>query len=131
MVQLLSPEDQADPWGRPGVRPGQPGHPAHTQSQLALTVGDARPLCCPDTVEGVAAAIGGVVGRLEVPGTRGHAQTSTRPPPTTLLCVAWGSGEGSTGALSLEGAVGLADHWVGWGERTLVCTHWAWQSRSS
>lgn len=27
VVLLLSPEDQADPWGRPRVRPYWPGHP--------------------------------------------------------------------------------------------------------
>lgn len=79
MILLLRPEGQADPWGRPGVRPGRPGHPAHTQPRLALSVGDARVLRGPDTVEGVAAAVAGVVRGLEVSGTRGHAQTRTYP----------------------------------------------------
>lgn len=118
VVLLLSPEDQADPWGRPRVRPGRPGHPARTQSRLALTVGDAWPLCGPDTVEGVAAAVGGVVGRLEVSGTRGHAQTSTCPPPITLGLGVW-PGVVGRGA-QLEEATGPADHWVGLGEQTLV-----------
>ena len=50
---------------------------------------------------------------------------------TTLLKDCLGEELYAQVAEKLEGAEGLADHWVGWGERTPVCTHWAWQSRSS
>lgn len=78
VVLLLSPEDQADSWGkkrgeaRLARKPSPP-----LRLRLALTMGDARALRSPDTIEGIAAAIGGVVERLEVPGAGSHTQTST------------------------------------------------------
>lgn len=77
VVLLLSPEDQADPWRRLGVRAGRQEPPAHAHPGPALTVGDAWALSDPAGVEGVAAAVGGVVESPEVPGS-GRAQTGSR-----------------------------------------------------
>lgn len=89
VVLLLSLEDQADPWDREGGEARLAWTPpAPLSLGLALTMGDARVLCCRDAIEGVAAAIGGVVECLEVPGTRSHTHTRIRPWPRTPLRVA-------------------------------------------
>lgn len=117
VVLLLSPEDQADPCG--GLGSGQAGGSTLPvpSPRLTFTVGDAWVLRGPHAIEGVAAAVGGVVERLEMPGTKVHAQISTRLRPVTH-CV-WP--EGPQPALSLQGAVcgwrdpmgGTHAHWVG------------------
>lgn len=114
VVLLLSPEDQADTCGRGGGEARLAGAPASPSPRRALTVGDAWTLRGPDTIEGIAAAIGGVVERLEVSGIKGHDQTSTRPGPVPHRV--WP-------ALSLDRVfatgwtLGLAPMPAGWGRR--------------
>lgn len=96
VVLLLGPEDQADPWGRPAVRPGRQEPPARARPGPALTVGDAWALRDPAAVEGVAAAVGGVVESPEVPGTgatlrpaRGFAPAPVRAARGATACLIW------------------------------------------
>lgn len=96
VVLLLGPEDQADPCGRPAVRPGRQEPPARARPGPALTVGDAWALRDPAAVEGVAAAVGGVVESPEVPGTgatlrpaRGFAPAPVRAARGATACLIW------------------------------------------